>query len=212
MRTFIEALGDLPLLAVLRGITPDEVVSVGDALLRRDIRILEVPLNSPDPFHSIRLLADRFGQDAVVGAGTVLRPSDVGKVAEAGGRIVVAPNFNPAVVAAARQAGLTSVPGVFTPTEAFAALDAGADALKIFPGDAIVPKVVTAIRAVLPQGVRVVVTGGVGIHNLADFLSAGADGVGIGSALYKPGQALDEIEAQADRFAEAVLRWKEQRR
>jgi 2-dehydro-3-deoxyphosphogalactonate aldolase len=210
MRPFIEALGALPILAVLRGITPDEAIPVGEALLRRGIAILEVPLNSPDPLKSIRLLAERFAKDAVIGAGTVLRPADVGAVAEAGGQIIVAPNFNPAVVAATRQAGLTSIPGIFTPTEALAALDAGADALKFFPGDAIAPKVIGTIRAVLPEGTRIVVTGGVGAENLADFLSAGADGVGIGSALYKPGRSLQDIEAQADRFAKAALRWKEQ--
>lgn len=210
MRSFIEALGAMPILAVLRGITPDEAVPVGEALLRRGVTIMEVPFNSPEPFKSIRLLAERFAEDAVIGAGTVLRPADVGAVAEAGGQIIVAPNFNPAVVAETKQAGLTSIPGVFTPTEAFAALDAGADVLKIFPGDAIAPKVIGGIRAVLPAGARIVVTGGVDVKNLADFLAAGADGVGIGSALYKPGRSLSEIEAQAESFVNAALDWKGQ--
>ncbi|GGB62325.1 2-dehydro-3-deoxy-6-phosphogalactonate aldolase [Tistrella bauzanensis] len=215
MRDVIEALADMPLLAILRGITPEEVLPVGEALTRHGIVILEVPLNSPQPFQSIRILADRFGAGAIggggpiVGAGTVLRPDDVARVADAGGQIVVSPNFDPAVVAATRRAGLISVPGVFTPTEAFAALDAGAHALKIFPGDAITPKVVGALRAVLPGGTGVVVTGGVTVDNLAGFMDAGANGVGIGSALYKPGRTVDDVETQAGRFVASVRRWKE---
>lgn len=212
MKTFVDELRELPVLAILRGITPDEAVPVGEALLRHGVRILEVPLNSPEPFDSIRLLADRFGAEAVVGAGTVLQPDDVGRVADAGGEIVVAPNFNPAVVAATKQAGLTSVPGVFTPTEALAALEAGADVLKIFPGDAIGPKVITAVRAVLPKDTCIVVTGGVNVANIADFLDAGADGVGIGSALYKPGRDVAEIEADAKRFVAAARRPREGQR
>ncbi|MFC3230720.1 2-dehydro-3-deoxy-6-phosphogalactonate aldolase [Marinibaculum pumilum] len=203
------SLARMPLLAVLRGITPEEAVPVGEVLLRHGIEILEVPLNSPEPYRSIRLLADRFGAAALVGAGTVLQPAEAARVAEAGGRIAVSPNFDPAVVAASRTAGLLSVPGIFTPSEAFAALKAGADALKLFPGDAVSPKVVGALRAVLPAGTRIVVTGGVGTENLADWLSGGADGAGIGSALYKPGKPVAEVEAYARRLSDAVTAWRE---
>ena len=201
-------LARMPLLAVLRGITPDEALPVGAALLQHGIGILEVPLNSPEPYRSIRLLADRFGAEALVGAGTVLQPAEAAQVAEAGGRIAVSPNFDAAVVAASRAAGLLSVPGIFTPTEAFAALAAGADALKLFPGDAISPKVVGALRAVLPAGTQIVVTGGVDADNLGAWLSGGADGAGIGSALYKPGKALADVEAYAGRLAAAVADWR----
>jgi 2-dehydro-3-deoxyphosphogalactonate aldolase len=204
MLTLDQALARLPLLAVLRGLTPAEAAPVGAALVEAGIPILEVPLNSPAPMESIRTLAERFGEDAVIGAGTVLRPEQVAQVAAAGGRIVVSPNFNAEVVAATVEAGLISVPGIFTPTEAFAALDAGASALKLFPGDAITPKVVGALRAVLPSGVKVLVTGGVGVDNLAAFVAAGADGAGIGSALFKPGRPADEVAEIARSLAAAA--------
>ncbi|ESR24143.1 2-dehydro-3-deoxy-6-phosphogalactonate aldolase [Lutibaculum baratangense] len=204
MITLDQALARLPLLAVLRGITPEEAEPVGEALAEAGIPILEVPLNSPDPYRSIEILARRFGDDFVVGAGTVLRPEEVARVADAGGTIVVSPNFNAEVVRATKRAGLISVPGIFTPTEAFDALDAGASALKLFPGDAISPKVVGALRAVLPKGTVVMVTGGVGAENLAEFMAAGADGAGIGSALYKPGRPAAEVREIALRLVEAA--------
>lgn len=198
------ALARLPLLAVLRGITPSEAEPVGQALIDAGIPILEVPLNSPEPFESIRILAEGFGGEAVIGAGTVLRANEVAKVAKAGGTIVVSPNFSAEVVAATVGAGMISVPGVFTPTEAFAALDMGAHALKLFPGDALTPKVVGALRAVLPAGTRLMVTGGVGAANIADFMAAGADGAGIGSALYKPGRSPAEVARIAGELADAA--------
>ncbi|HUF55315.1 MAG TPA: 2-dehydro-3-deoxy-6-phosphogalactonate aldolase [Thermohalobaculum sp.] len=201
--TLDDALAALPLIAILRGIRPDEAPAVGEALVAAGITILEVPLNSPGPLTSIARLAERFGERALVGAGTVLTAEQVRAVAEVGGRIVVSPNFSPAVVEATRVAGLTSVPGIFTPTEAFAALDAGASALKLFPGEAVTPRVVGALRAVLPREAKLLVTGGVGAENLADFLAAGADGAGVGSALYAPGRSAAEVAEAASVLAAA---------
>lgn len=201
--TLDDALAAMPVIAILRGITPPEAPAIGAALTGAGITILEVPLNSPDPFASIATLAGQCG-DAIVGAGTVLRPAEVAQVAGAGGRIVVSPNFSPDVVAATRAAGLISVPGVYTPSEAFAALDAGADALKLFPGDLLTPKAVGALRAVLPAGTRLMVTGGVGLDNLAAFMAAGTDGAGIGSALYRPGRPAGEVGRLAAALAEAA--------
>lgn len=201
--TLDDALATMPLVAILRGIAPDEAPAVGEALVAAGITIFEVPLNSPEPLVSIARLEERFGERALVGAGTVLRPGQVREVADAGGRIVVSPNFSAAVVEATRAAGLVSVPGVFTPTEAFAALDAGASALKLFPGEAVTPRVVGALRAVLPTGARLLVTGGVGSENIADFLAAGADGAGVGSALYKPGRSAAEVAEAASALVAA---------
>lgn len=202
--TLDEALAQMPLVAVLRGMPPEEADAVGKSLLAAGLTIMEVPMNSPNPLASIRHQAEHFGDRALVGAGTVLQPEDAARVADAGGRIVVSPNLNEEVVRATKRCGLISVPGVFTPSEAFRALDAGADALKLFPGDGMSPKVVKALRAVLPKGTRLVVTGGVDAGNIGDWLSAGSDGVGIGSALYKPGKSMDAVAADAQRFADAA--------
>lgn len=199
-----EALKRMPLLAVLRGITPDEAEPVGEALVAAGIPILEVPLNSPDPYRSIEILAKRFGNDAIIGAGTVLKPDQVGQVADSGGTIVVSPNFKPEVVRETRRRDLISVPGIFTPSEAFNALDEGASALKLFPGDAITPKVVGALRAVLPKDAIVMVTGGVDAGNIRDFIAAGANGAGIGSALYKPGRTAAEVGQVARKLVTAA--------
>lgn len=209
MQSIEDALAASPLLAILRGVSPAEVEAIGEVLVANGFPILEVPLNSPEPYDSIARLAKRFGDQAIVGAGTVLKPEEVSRVADAGGRIIVAPNFNAEVVRATRRQGLISVPGVLTPSEAFAALDAGATALKIFPGDAISPAVIKAMRAVLPRESRLVVTGGVGEANMADFLNAGANGVGIGSSLYKPGKALAEVEQAAKALAAAAAAWRQ---
>ncbi|WP_339948011.1 2-dehydro-3-deoxy-6-phosphogalactonate aldolase [uncultured Albimonas sp.] len=198
------ALDRLPLLAILRGIAPPEARPVGDALVSAGFSILEAPLNSPEPYDTIRQLAEAHGDTCLIGAGTVLTPEQVQRTADAGGRIVVSPNFNAEVVRATKRLGMISCPGVFTPSEAFAALDAGADCLKIFPGDAIAPKFIKAIRAVLPASARIVVTGGVGAANLAEFMEAGADGAGIGSALYKPGRPAAEVGEVAARLVVAV--------
>lgn len=184
--TFEAALAACPLVAILRGITPAEAVPVGQDLVDAGFRVIEVPLNSPDPLASIAALAQAFPQ-AWVGAGTVLRRQDVGAVQAAGGRVIVAPNFNPEVVQEARAVGLATLPGVATPTEAFAALDAGATAVKLFPAEMIPPAVVKAIRAVLPADALLLPVGGITPGNMAAYLAAGANGFGIGSALYKPG-------------------------
>lgn len=200
--TLDEALTKMPLVAILRGMPPAEAEGVGKALADAGVTVMEVPLNSPEPFDSIRTLAEAHGERALVGAGTVLKPEDVARVADAGGRIIVSPNFDAEVVKATKRCGLLSVPGVLTPTEAFAALDAGADAIKLFPGDLLSPKVVKAMRAVLPPEAMVVVTGGVSLDNIGEWLTGGSTGVGIGSALYKPGKSLDAFAADAMRFAE----------
>ena len=198
--------GQCPLVAIIRGVTPAEASEVARALFDGGIRIIEVPLNSPEPFESIRIIAEALGDDALVGAGTVLDPADVERVSDAGGRIVVSPNMDPAVIAAAVKANMVSTPGVFTPTEAFKALECGAHALKLFPAEAASPAVVKALRAVLPSETRVIVVGGVTVESIPAWLEAGADGFGPGSALYKPAQSAKETLSKARAFAAAVKR------
>ncbi|RYY44214.1 MAG: 2-dehydro-3-deoxy-6-phosphogalactonate aldolase [Sphingomonadales bacterium] len=193
-----------PLIAIIRGVTPDAVEAVGDALVEAGIRIIEVPLNSPDPLVSIERLARRLGDAALIGAGTVLTVDQVTQVADAGGRIIVSPCVNPQVIAATAAAGLVSAPGYFTPSEAFAALDAGAHALKLFPAEAASPAVVKAHRAVLPLDVPLVVVGGITPDAMAPYFAAGADGFGLGGALYRPGQTSAEVAAQARAFVAAI--------
>jgi 2-dehydro-3-deoxyphosphogalactonate aldolase len=192
----------LPFCAVLRGITPQEIPAVADALVGEGFRILEVPLNSPQPFESIRLLAQRC-KDALVGAGTVLRVEDVVRVREAGGNVVVMPHADLAVVREAKRLGLVCMPGVATPTEAFGALDAGADALKMFPAEALPPAALRAWRAVLPRGTIVFAVGGMKPDTLAPYWAAGADGFGTGSNLYAPGAAAAEVRKAAAAYAAA---------
>ncbi|TNY25491.1 2-dehydro-3-deoxy-6-phosphogalactonate aldolase [Fulvimonas soli] len=199
-------LAPLPLVAILRGLRPGEALDVGRALLDAGFRVLEVPLNSPEPCESIRRLADAFGDRALVGAGTVLDPARVREVAAAGGRLVVMPHADAGVIRAAKQAGLYCVPGVATPTEAFAALGAGADALKLFPAEQASPAVLRAWRAVLPAGTRVLPVGGITPDGMAPWLAAGAAGFGIGSSLYAPGRAAGDVAARARAFADAWRR------
>jgi 2-dehydro-3-deoxyphosphogalactonate aldolase len=186
---FTSALAECPLVAILRGLRPDEADAIGDALFEGGIRIIEVPLNSPDPLDSIARLSKRLGTRAVIGAGTVLNPAQVEAVRAAGGSLIVSPSTNPAVIAATVAAGMVSCPGYFTPTEAFAAIDAGAHALKLFPAEAATPAVVKAQRAVVPKGVPLLVVGGVTPEAMAAWLAAGADGFGLGSGVYRPGQS-----------------------
>lgn len=197
------ALTRLPLVAILRGITPDDAVAVGEALVRAGFTLIEVPLNSPQPCDSIRRLAATLGGRAVVGAGTVLSSQQVAEVAEAGGRLVVMPHADVAVISAAKAAGLWCVPGIATPTEAFAALAAGADALKLFPAELLTPPVLKAMRAVLPRETRVLPVGGITPARMTDFVAAGATGFGLGSALYMPGMDAAAVGDRASAFVEA---------
>jgi 2-dehydro-3-deoxyphosphogalactonate aldolase len=190
-------LAQCPLVAIIRGVTPGEAEAVGEAIFEAGIRIIEVPLNSPEPLASVGRLAARFGESALIGAGTVLDPADVARVRDAGGRVIVSPNCHAPVIEAAAAAGLVSLPGFFTPSEAFAALRAGATGLKFFPAEGATPAVVKAQRAVLPKEVPVLVVGGVSPDNMRPWIDAGADGFGLGSGLYKPGQSVEETAAKA---------------
>jgi 2-dehydro-3-deoxyphosphogalactonate aldolase len=201
---FEQAFAQCPLVAILRGITPNEAVAIGDALVDAGFRIIEVPLNSPDPLASISLLARHFaGTGVVIGAGTVLDSASVARVEEAGGRLIIAPNCNPEVIAEAVARDLIAVPGIATPTEAFAAIEAGAAALKLFPAEAASPAVLKAMRAVLPGGMRILPVGGITPEGMAAWRAAGAAGFGLGSALYRPGLSVEEVRASAARFIAA---------
>lgn len=206
VHVFDTAFAECPLIAIIRGVTPDECVAIADALYEGGIRIIEVPLNSPDPLVSIQRLSSKFGDRALIGAGTVLRAEQVLEVAQAGGRIIVSPSMNSEVIRTSVAAGLYSCPGYFTPSEAFAALDAGAHGLKLFPAEAASPAVVKAQRAVLPRDVPLIVVGGVGPDNMSPWLEAGASGFGLGSGIYKPGQTPEETLAKARAFRAALAR------
>jgi 2-dehydro-3-deoxyphosphogalactonate aldolase len=190
-------LDECPLIAIIRGVTPDEAQAIGEAVFEAGIRIIEVPLNSPDPLKSIERLAARYDQRALVGGGTVLKGGQVSDVRAAGGRLIVSPNTNTDVIAAAASEGLVSMPGYFTPSEAFAAIGAGATALKLFPAEGASPQVLKAQLAVIPREVPIVVVGGISPDNMRPWLDAGAAGFGLGSGLYKPGQSPDETAAKA---------------
>ncbi|MEO1909018.1 MAG: 2-dehydro-3-deoxy-6-phosphogalactonate aldolase [Paracoccus sp. (in: a-proteobacteria)] len=186
-----------PLIAILRGLTPPEAPAIAQALIDAGITRIEVPLNSPDPLDSIALLARDFGDRATIGAGTVLTPDQVQSVAEAGGRMVLSPNCDAAVIQATRAAGMDSFPGIMTPSEAFVALNAGASGLKLFPGELIGPKGLRAMRAILPAGTAMWAVGGVSADNMGEWRQAGAAGFGIGSSLYKPGDDAATVTAKA---------------
>jgi 2-dehydro-3-deoxyphosphogalactonate aldolase len=199
-------LDECPLVAILRGVTPDDAEAIGDALFGAGIRIIEVPLNSPDPLKSIEKLAAAFSDRALVGGGTVLRVGDVANVRASGGRLIVSPSTNRDVVAAAASEGLVSMPGYFTPSEAFAALDAGATALKLFPAEGASPAVLKAQRAVIPREVPIFVVGGIKPDNMQPWLDAGASGFGLGGGLYQPGQSAAETAQKARAYVAGLSR------
>jgi 2-dehydro-3-deoxyphosphogalactonate aldolase len=201
LRTWLER---SPLVAILRGVRPDEAEAIGAALIGAGVRVIEVPLNSPEPMRSIAALARRFGTDALIGAGTVMTAKQVGQVAEAGGRLIVTPHAAPGVVRAAKAAAMVAVPGFFTPAEAFSLLDAGADALKLFPAEAGSPAMLRALRAVLPEATMLLPVGGVDASNIPGWRVAGAAGFGIGSAIYKPGDTADAVRAKAEKLLTAL--------
>lgn len=193
-------LAQCPLVAILRGIRPEEVIDVGEALFEAGFRIIEVPLNSPDPLSSIALLSGRFGDRALVGAGTVTDPAQVEHVADAGGHVIVMPHADGAVVREAKSRGMLALAGFSTPTEALAMLAAGADGLKLFPAEAHPPPVLRAMRAVLPRQVAVLPVGSITPENMESYWQAGAGGFGLGSALYRPGARIDDVAGAALQF------------
>ena len=199
-----QALAELPLVAILRGLAPEDALALGQVLVDAGFRIIEVPLNSPRPFESIGLLAKAFGTRAMVGAGTVLRTEDVTRVKDAGGRLIVMPHGDMAIIREAKRQGLICTPGVATPTEGFAALAAGADGLKLFPARAIPPAIVKAWRAVFPPETLLLPVGGITPERMADYLAAGASGFGLGSALFAPGMSASDIQTRAQAFAAAI--------
>ena len=202
---FNEAMAGLPLVAILRGLKPEEAPAIGDSLVEAGFRLIEVPLNSPQPLDSIAALRKRFPQ-AVIGAGTVLTAAEVRAVADAGGELVVAPNFERDVILETVRLGMVSLPGILTPTEAFAALAAGAHGLKLFPAEIASPAVVKALLAVLPKGTKIVPVGGVGADTLGPWRAAGAAGFGLGSSLYKPGDDAARVRAKATAIVSAFKR------
>jgi 2-dehydro-3-deoxyphosphogalactonate aldolase len=196
----------LPLVAILRGVTPEEVVAVGEALVDAGFAIIEVPLNSPNPLESIRRLSEALNDDILVGAGTVTSVAQVGDVEKAGGRLIVSPHFDPTVVRAAKASGLACIPGIATPSEGFAALANGADALKLFPAELLTPTVLKAMRSVFPADTTFLPVGGITPDNMGPYVAAGAAGFGLGSALYRPGDDVATVAAKAREFVSA---WRE---
>ena len=198
-----DALDTLPLVAILRGLRPSEALGVGECLIRAGFKILEVPLNSPDPFDSIKTMASAFGTRAIVGAGTVLTVADVETLKAVGGEICISPNTNPDVIRRAKALGMISFPAFFTPTEAFTAVDAGADALKLFPAELAGPQGLKAMKAVLPRHVPVFPVGGVSADNMKDYLDVGAAGFGIGTSVFKPGDTAEIVYNKAKTLVDA---------
>jgi 2-dehydro-3-deoxyphosphogalactonate aldolase len=201
-QTLAKAMQQLPLIAILRGLTPLEAPAMGQALVDSGFAIIEVPLNSPEALQSMKALTSLFPQ-TLIGAGTVLNPQQVMDIHAVGARLVVSPNFNAAVVSQALALGMVVLPGVATPSEAFAALEAGAHGLKLFPAEMISPSVVKALRAVLPPSTALLPVGGITPHNMASYRSAGASGFGLGSALYAPGRNMQDVRARAMEFVQA---------
>ncbi len=204
MNKFDEWVGRLPLIAILRGVQPREVEAVGDALVGAGFGMIEVPMNSPEPFESIEILSRKFAPDMIIGAGTVFTTTQIDQVQQAGGNLIVMPHGDLELVSYAKKLGLTCIPGASTPTEAFSVLNAGADGVKIFPAEAIPPKVLKAWRAVMPtETYRLFPVGGISPETLGGYLKAGATGFGLGSALYRPGASPEETRAAAEAFIRA---------
>ena len=202
MPTLEDIMQDLPIVAIIRGVTPTEVIDVGKAIAKTGIQIIEVPLNSPSPLESINKLADAL-PDCIVGAGTVVRPEQVDAVHQAGGNIIVSPNMNTSVIKRTVELGMISMPGVLTVSEAFDAYDAGARTLKLFPAGTVGPDFVGAIKTVLPEDAKICAVGGVGADNMSTWCTAGIDGFGIGSEIYKPGMSAGDVENRARRIVAA---------
>lgn len=199
-----DLLKKMPLVAVLRHIKPEEAVEIGQVLIDAGFLCLEVPMNSPNPCDSIRLLAEAFGDKAMIGAGTVVTVDQVQQVADAGGKIIIMPHTDVEIVKKSKALGLTCVPGISTPSEAYTAINAGADGIKLFPAEGNPPQVLKAMRAILPTGLPVVPTGGITPEKMADYMKAGATGFGLGSALYKSGDSADVVRDKANRFVAAI--------
>ena len=198
------AMAHCPLVAILRGVRPDEIVAIADVLVEAGFAMIEVPLNSPDPLASIAAIAGRYPAPVLIGAGTVLSIDQLAAVAGAGGRLIVSPNTDPAVIAASVARGLVSLPGYATPSEAFAALAAGATGLKLFPAEAASPAVLKAQRAVLPRDLPVFVVGGITPDSMAGWRTVGANGFGLGSALYMPGFAPAQVKSRGEAFIRSM--------
>lgn len=193
-----EYLKSKPVIAIIRGVKPEEAVDVAQTMYDAGIRIIEVPLNSPDPFTSIKNIVDALGDKMIVGAGTVISAEDVHNLKNAGGEIVVSPNMNPEIIRLSKKLGMLSYPGVMTASECFSALEAGADGLKLFPADVVGMGFIKAVKVVLPKNVPILAVGGVNENNLHEWLAAGADGFGLGSSIYKPGMSLEEISQRCE--------------
>ena len=206
MANFLSFLKESPLIAILRGITPAEVIEISETLVEKNFKIIEIPLNSPDPIESIELLVSYFRDEVIIGAGTVTDLASIKLIAEAGARLAVMPNGSIKIVKAAKASGLITIPGVYTPTEAFAMIESGADALKLFPAEGAPPMVLKAMKAVLPAAIPILPVGGITPDKMAEYQKAGANGFGLGSALYKPGMTVDEVAQNADAFNEALKR------
>ena len=206
MANFLSFLKESPLIAILRGITPAEVIEISEALVEKNFKIIEIPLNSPDPIESIEMLVSHFKDEVIIGAGTVTDLTSIKLIVEAGARLSVMPNGSIRIVKAAKASGLITIPGVFTPTEAFAMIESGADALKLFPAEGAPPMVLKAMKAVLPTAIPILPVGGITPDKMAEYQKAGANGFGLGSALYKPGMTADEVAQNADAFNEGLKR------
>jgi len=200
--TLTAAMDQLPLVAILRGIIPEQVIEIANVIKEAGFRVIEVPLNSPEPYASIHALSECMGDEVLIGAGTVLDMEQVDRVSAAGGRIIISPNVNTDVIGYSKEQGLYSLPGFYTPTEAFAAIRAGADALKMFPADTLGPRGLKAMSAVLPS-IPVLPVGGVSADSMSDFIQAGARGFGLGSGLYKAGMDTEAVKVNAEAYVDA---------